>query len=73
MNRTTLKAAGELLWGPRFASDMARELDVHFKTVMRWLHGQTGIPDYAGEQLAKLLVARQREIGRMLDKIGATP
>ena len=31
-----LKQAGELLFGPQYRSELARQLGVHLRTVMRW-------------------------------------
>ncbi len=69
MNRTTLKAAGEALWGPQYRSEMARQLDVHLRTVMRWDRGETSIPEIAGARLSQLLVKRKAEIDKVLAKL----
>jgi hypothetical protein len=39
-----LKQADEALWGPQYRSEMARQLDVHLRTVMHWDNGETAIP-----------------------------
>lgn len=69
MNRSTLKAAGEALWGPQYRSEMARQLDVHLRTVMRWDRGETSIPEAAGARLSQLLVKRKGEIDKVLAKL----
>lgn len=69
MNRTTLKAAGEALWGPQYRSEMARQLGKHLRTVMRWDKGETAIPPEAEDKLVKLLHRRKVEIDRVLIKL----
>jgi hypothetical protein len=69
MNRSTLKAAGEALWGPQYRSEMARQLDVHLRTVMRWDSGETSIPPSAWARLGKLLRERKHRIDQVLGKI----
>ena len=69
MNRATLKAAGEALWGPQYKSEMARQLDVALRTVMRWDAGETTIPASALERLAQLLKERRSRIDALLRKI----
>ena len=69
MNRSTLKQAGEALWGPQYKSEMARQLAVALRTVMRWDAGETAIPSSAAERLGKLLRERQARIAQVLAKI----
>jgi hypothetical protein len=47
MNQSLLQRAGEALYGPRWQSEMARDLDVADRTVRRWIAGDelpAGIP-----------------------------
>jgi hypothetical protein len=69
MTRTILKQAGEALWGPQYRSEMARQLRVHLRTVMRWDAGETAIPASAGRRLAELLEERQARIGLVLSRL----
>lgn len=71
MNRTTLKAAGEALWGPHYRSELARACDVHLRTAMRWDRGESDIPQSTWEVLADLLLERKKEIDKVLKKIPA--
>jgi hypothetical protein len=71
MNRTILKTACMALWGPNYRSELARHLNVHLRTAMRWDRGESAIPDKAWVSLARLLKARQMEIDKVLPKIPA--
>ena len=44
MTPTELREIGEALYGPRFASQLARDLDVAVRTMQRWLAGQRSFP-----------------------------
>jgi len=68
-NKAMLKQAGEALWGPQYRSEMARQLDVHLRTVMRWDSGETRIPAFAWERLGKLLKVRKACIDKVLARI----
>ncbi|HQS15002.1 hypothetical protein [Reyranella sp.] len=54
----TLRAAGEALYGPRWQSDLARDLKVSDRTVRRWDAGQNEIPAGVWPELRTLLKAR---------------
>ena len=54
-----------------FGSEMARQLDVHLRTVMRWDAGETAIPAVARDRLANLLKARKHRIDQVLARIEA--
>lgn len=71
MNRSTLKQAGEALWGPQYRSEMARQLDVSLRTVMRWDAGDTPVPPVAVERLYGLLIKRQAEMAKLVAKLAA--
>ena len=68
-HRTLLKAACMALWGPNYRSELARNLDVHLRTAMRWDRGESGVPQSAWDALFKLLEERQKEIDKVLSKI----
>jgi hypothetical protein len=54
----TLRACGEALYGPRFASELARDLAVAERTLRRWLAGDAPPPPGVAGELAALLEAR---------------
>ncbi len=51
MNPTELREIGEALYGPRFASQLARDLGVDVRTMQRWLAGQRSIPHRVRNEL----------------------
>lgn len=53
-----LREAGEALYGPRWQSDLARDLGVSDRTVRRWIAGTFDVPDGVWTQIRALL--RQR-------------
>ena len=69
MNRTILKTACTALWGPNYRSELARSLDVHLRTAMRWDRGESAIPQTTWDAISKLLEERQKEIDKVLPKI----
>jgi hypothetical protein len=71
MNRTTLKAAGQALWGPHYRSELARACKVHLRTAMRWDRGETPIPQATWDRLAALLKARKEQIDKVLARVPA--
>ena len=64
-----LKTACMALWGPNYRSEMARSLDVHLRTAMRWDRGESAIPQTTWDALIKLLETRQKEIDAVLPEI----
>lgn len=57
MSPDTLRIVGEALYGPRWQSEMARDLDVADRTVRRWLSGDA-IPPGVGLDLLRVCGAR---------------
>jgi len=53
-----LREAGEALYGPRWQSDLARDLKVSDRTVRRWDAGSNEIPPGVWPELRALLRAR---------------
>lgn len=62
MTPDLLRAAGEALYGPRWQTPLAADLEVADRTVRRWAAGDSAIPDGVTSELRRLLVARQVEI-----------
>lgn len=58
MTPALLRDAGVALYGPRWQSDLARDLDVADRTVRRWLVGYTPIPDALAGEVRALLKER---------------
>ena len=57
--------------GPQYRAEMARQLDVHLRTVMRWDSGENKIPDTAWDRHDGLLVKRHAEIGKLVSRLAA--
>jgi transcriptional regulator GlxA family with amidase domain len=53
-----LVECGEALYGPRWQSELARDLDVSIRTMQRWAAGTTDVP--AGLYLDLLRLTQQR-------------
>lgn len=60
-----LVEAGEALYGPRWQSDLARDLAVSDRTVRRWAAGTTDLP--AGVYMDLLRLTQER--AAMLDAL----
>jgi hypothetical protein len=69
MTPELLREAGEALYGPRWTTDLARDLDVADRTVRRWSAGAAPIPDGLGLELRALLIARAQAFGDVLEKL----
>lgn len=53
-----LRQAGEVLYGPRWQSDLARDLDVAIRTVQRWAAESVEMPSTVWPEIRALLKAR---------------
>lgn len=69
MSSRLLKRCGEALYGPRWQSEVARDLDVSDRTVRRWVDGSQDVPDGVYLELHRLLTERAAEIDDLLDKL----
>ena len=65
MNLDLLIAAGEALYGPRWQSALADDLNVATRTVQRWVAGERAVPDLCVD-LRALLRERNIEITGLL-------
>ena len=54
----TLQKIGEALFGPRWQSELARELGVNDRTVRRWASGETPCPETVTPKLHALISER---------------
>lgn len=66
---TTLREAGEALYGPRWQSDLARALNVSDRTVRRWGAGQNEIPAGVWAELRTLLKTRGMALAAVRRKL----
>ena len=65
MTRAQLREVGVALYGPRFASDLARDLGVAVRTVQRWLSGDRAIPGNLRGEISALLKARAKALRKL--------
>ncbi len=63
MSADKLSRIGRALYGERWKTSLALELNVSDRTIRRWLTGEFLIPDQVEIEARKLLVQRLREIG----------
>jgi hypothetical protein len=75
-----LREAGESLFGERWKTEIARDLEVTDRTVRNWSAGKFEIPDGVVSDILALLEAREAEIARvrsggrrMLERIEPPP
>jgi hypothetical protein len=75
MSSRLLKRSGEALYGLRWQSEIARDLDVSDRTVRRWVAGSDDVPDGVYLDLQRLLTERAAEIDELLESLprSATP
>lgn len=64
-DRDTLRETGMLLFGARWQSDLARELDTSTRMMRYWVAGTHPPPDDLNERLVSLIKARIRAMRDM--------
>src|SRR5271155_4502386 len=64
-----LAAAGRTLYGERWQTSLATDLNVVDRTMRRWLAGESSIPDGVHDELRLLLVIRAREIEDLVQTV----
>jgi hypothetical protein len=60
---------GQALYGPRWQSALARDLEVSDRTVRRWVAGCDGVPDGVYAELLPLFDKRVAEISEVRELI----
>lgn len=60
---------GTALYGPSWRAALAKALNVAERTVRRWEHDESGIPDGVGDDLARLCRKRSAELAKLADQI----
>lgn len=66
-----LHEAGEALYGPRWQSELARELGVNIRTVQRWAAGQVDISAGVYVDLLRLAQERAQALDALADRLHA--
>ena len=66
-----LVECGEALYGPQWQSSLARDLDVSYRTVRRWVSGATDIPIGVYTDLLRLTQERAETLDALADRLRA--
>jgi len=64
-----LKRCGEALYGERWQTSLARDLNVADRTVRRWVDGSSDVPDGVYLDLHRLCTERAAELDDLLEKL----
>lgn len=70
MSRILLEC-GEALYGPRWQSDLARDLGVADRTVRRWVAGATRVPTGVYVDLLRLVTERAEVLDALAERLPA--
>lgn len=68
-----LVEAGEALYGPRWQSDLARDLDVSIRTMQRWAAGTTDVPSGLYIDLLRLTQERAAVLDALAPRLHKAP
>lgn len=66
-----LREVGEALYGPRWQTDLARDLGVADRTVRRWEVGDSDIPPGLAADLLRLVIARGETLDALVVRLRA--
>ena len=69
MSSKLLRDAGEALYGPRWQSDLARDLHVSDRTVRRWIAGRAGVPAGIALDLLRLCDERAQALSDLRGRL----
>lgn len=72
MTPTQLASLGEVIYGPEWKTPMAHDLEIAYRTILRWSHGDRKIPDGITAELRKIAKRRATAAiarGRALEKV----
>lgn len=64
-----LTDAGEALYGPRWQSEVARDLECNVRTVQRWLAGANDIPPGVWLDLLRITQERAMALDALADRL----
>jgi transcriptional regulator GlxA family with amidase domain len=68
-----LAEAGEALYGPRWQSELARDLDVSIRTMQRWAAGTTDVPAGLYVDLLRLTQERAAVLDALAPRLREAP
>lgn len=69
MSNRLLRDAGEALFGPRWQSELSRELDVSDRTVRRWIAGTEDLPPGVAMELWRLCLERAADLDAVIERL----
>ena len=67
MSSRLLKRVGKALYGPRWQSEVARNLEVSDRTIRRWVDGSYDVPDGVYLELLGLCQERAAELDELIE------
>lgn len=75
MSNKLLKDTGEALYGPRWQSDLAKEMDVSDRTVRRWVAGADDMPSGVALDLWRICEEKIADLEDVVErlKVAARP
>ena len=73
MTSDLLRRVGAALYGQHWHSELAHTLGVNRRTVQRWEAGASPIPPILPRNLARLVAARQDELGKLYRELSKPP
>lgn len=75
MSNKLLKDAGEALYGPRWQSDLAKDLGVSDRTIRRWASGADDLPSGVALDLWRICLERSADLDDVIErlKMASTP
>lgn len=68
-----LHECGEALYGPRWQSELARDLDVSIRTMQRWAAGTTDVPVGLYVDLLRLTQERAAVLDELAPRLRKAP
>jgi hypothetical protein len=71
MTPELLSECGAALYGGRWQSELARDLNVNDRTVRRWLAGRNPMPPGVALELLRLLRERAADIDNLIHRMRA--
>jgi hypothetical protein len=63
---------GEALYGPRWHSEMAREIGVSRMTIHRWATGQWPVAEFDGHKIHALIINRSMVCASIISRLDNT-
>lgn len=69
MNKETLTAIGQVLYGTQWQSDLARALNIDSRRIRQWLNNERPIPDWLNKELKRLLLANIDECQKCIKSV----